>query len=66
MLDDILEKKPLSKDRISAGDLERNAPNQTQASAYRLNSHIILMNLSTALVEFLIVRPARLLELSWL
>jgi hypothetical protein len=32
MLDDLLGKKTLSGDRISAGDGKRNAPNQTQVS----------------------------------
>jgi hypothetical protein len=54
MLDDILEKKSLSKDRISAGDVERNASHQIQASSFRLNSQVTLMNLFTVLFEFLI------------
>jgi hypothetical protein len=55
MLDDILEKKSLSKDGMSGGDGERNASRQTQASSYRLNSQIAVINLFTALFEFLIV-----------
>jgi hypothetical protein len=55
MLDDFLEKKTLPKDRMSAGDGKRNAPHQTQASSFCLNSQITVINLFSFLIEFLIV-----------